>query len=257
MALDVAMQVARTSAPLDTWARPTNRADLRRDMMMLVALRAIIEWIRPYILEAGDGILTSAGICEGLAGAGVGTDILVFAASAGLIAGGFAMGATEYSKAAAERDRLLAQLASERTQLETSPDAELDELTQLYVARGLSFDLARQVAIELTAHDALQAHAEAEYGIIPASLPAPPRVAAAAGASYVLGATIPLLAMALIPGPSRAIVTFIVVLLALALTGWVSARISDVHPAVPIARTAGIGALAMAITYVIGRVFLR
>ncbi len=100
----------------------------------------------------------------------------------------------------------------------------------------------------------LQAHAEAEYGIIPASLPAPPRVAAAAGASYVLGATIPLLAMAVIPGPSRALVTFIIVLLALALTGWVSARISDVHPAVPIARTAGIGALAMAITYVIGRV---
>jgi vacuolar iron transporter family protein len=226
-------------------------------MIMFVAASAIIEWVRPYILEAGDGILTSAGICEGLAGVGVGTDILVFAASAGLIAGGLAMGATEYSKASADRDRQLAQLARERTQLETSPDTELDELTQLYVARGLSFDLARQVAIELSAHDALQAHAEAEYGIIPASLPAPPRVAAAAGASYVLGATIPLLAMALIPGPSRAIVTFVIVLLALALTGWVSARISDVHPAVPIVRTAGTGALAMAVTYVIGRVFLR
>ena len=226
-------------------------------MMVTVAARAIIEWVRPYILEAGDGILTSAGICEGLAGAGVGSNVLAFAAAAGLIAGGLAMGVSEYSKAAAERDQQLAQLAAERMQLETSPEAELDELTQLYVARGLSFDLARQVAIELTAHDALQAHAEAEYGISPASMAAPLRAAAAAGVSFALGASIPLLAMVLIPGPSRALVTFVIVLLTLALTGWVSARISHVHPAVPIARTAGTGALAMAVTYFAGRLFLH
>ena len=79
------------------------------------------------------------------------------------------MGAVEYSKLRAEHDQQVAQLAKERVQLETAPDAELDELTQLYVSRGLSPGLARQVAIELTAHDALAAHAEAEYGITAAS----------------------------------------------------------------------------------------
>ena len=110
-------------------------------------------------------------------------------------------------------------------ELEAAPDAELDELTQLYVSRGLSPGLARQVAIELTAHDALAAHAEAEYGITPASQLAPLRDALAVSAAFAAGAIIPWLAMVLIPGPSRAPVTFVIVVLALALTGWVSARI--------------------------------
>jgi vacuolar iron transporter family protein len=207
------------------------------------------------VLEASDGVLTSAGICEGLAGAGVASNVLIFAAVTGLVAGGLAMGVTEYSKAAADRDSQLAQLSSERAQLESAPDAELDELTQLYVSRGLSLPLAREVAIELTAHDALQAHAEAELGITPASLTAPLGVAVAAGVAFAAGAAIPLLAMVLIPGPSRALVTLIISLLALGLTGWVAARMSDVHPARPIARTAGTGFVAMAITYLIGIVF--
>jgi hypothetical protein len=97
------------------------------------------------------------------------------------VAGTLAMGAVEYSKLRAERDQQVAQLAKERVQIETAPDAELDELTQLYVSRGLSPGLARQVAIELTAHDALAAHAEAEYGITPASLTSPLRDALAVG----------------------------------------------------------------------------
>ena len=164
------------------------------------------------------------------------------------------MGAVEYSKLRAESDQQLAQLAAERVQIESAPDAELDELTQLYVSRGLSPGLARQVAIELTAHDALAAHAEAEYGITPASLTAPLRDALAVGAAFAAGAVLPWLAMVLIPGPSRAPVTFVIVLLALALSGWISARMSDVHPARPIIRTASIGALSMLITYIAGRV---
>lgn len=220
---------------------------------MTVAASAFIHWVRPHILEAGDGILTSAGICEGLAGADVGSNVLVFAATAGLVAGGFAMGTTEYSKAAAERDQQLAQLATERTQLETSPDAELDELTQLYVSRGLPLALAREVAVELTAHDALRAHAEAEHGITADTLIVPMRAAVAGGLSFAMGAAIPLLAIMLI-GPSRALVTFVIVLVALALTGWFSARISGVRPVAPMARTAGSGVVAMAITYLAGRV---
>jgi len=214
----------------------------------------VIDWVRPHIPESSDGILTSAGICEGFAGAGVGSGVLIFAGFAALVAGTLAMGAVEYSKLRAERDQQLAQLAAERVQIESAPDAELDELAQLYVSRGLSPGLARQVAIELTAHDALAAHAEAEYGITPASLTAPLRDALAVGAAFAAGAVLPWLAMVLIPGPSRAPVTFVIVLLALALSGWISARMSDVHPARPIIRTASIGALSMLITYIAGRV---
>ena len=218
------------------------------------AAERIIEWVGPRVPEASDGILTSAGICEGFAGAGVGTGVLIFAGFAGLVAGTLAMGAVEYSKLRAERDQQVGQLARERAELEAAPDAELDELAQLYVSRGLSPGLARQVAIELTAHDALAAHAEAEYGITPASQVVPFRDALAVSAAFATGAIIPWLAMVLIPGPSRALVTFVIVVLALALTGWISARISGVRSARPIVRMAGVGIVAMVITYVAGLV---
>jgi VIT1/CCC1 family predicted Fe2+/Mn2+ transporter len=212
----------------------------------------VFGWMRPHVPEASDGILTSAGICEGFAGAGVSSGVLLFAGFAGLVAGTLAMGAVEYSKLRAEYDRQVAELAAERAQLDSAPDAELDELAALYVSRGLSAGLARQVAVELTAHDALAAHAEAEHGITPRSLAAPLRDAIAVSAAFAAGAVLPWLAIAAIPGPSRAPVTFAIVLAALALTGWVSARIAQVHPLVPMIRTAGIGGLAMLITYVAG-----
>ena len=216
--------------------------------------RTVFGRVRPHIPEASDGILTSAGICEGFAGAHVNSGVLIFAGFAGLLAGTLAMGAVEYSKLRAEYDRQVAELAAERLQLDTDPDAELDELTGLYVSRGLSADLARQVAIELTAHDALAAHAEAEYGITSASLTAPLRDALAVSVAFAAGAVLPWLAIVLIPGPSRAPVTFVIVLAALALTGWVSARISQVHPMIPMVRTASIGGLSMLITYFAGKV---
>lgn len=213
------------------------------------------EWLRPHVLEASDGILTTAGICEGLAGAGISSKVLIFAGVTGLVAGALAMGAHEYSVLAAERDHQIARLESERHQLETAPDGELDELTELYVSRGLSRGLARQVAIELTAHDALKAHAEAEHGITLASEADPLRGATAAATAFAAGAVLPILAMVLLPGPARASVTFVIVLLALALTGWLAARISDVHPARLILRTASIGVVSMIITYAAGSLF--
>ena len=209
-------------------------------------------WVRPHIPEASDGILTSAGICEGFAGAGVSSGVLAFAGFAGLVAGTLAMGTVEYSKLRAEHDRQAAQLVAERSRLETAPEAELDELTALYVSRGLSPELARRVAVELTAHDALAAHAEAEYGITPTSRAAPLRDTLAVSAAFAAGALLPWLAIVLIPGPVRAPVTFAVVLVALALTGWVSARMYQVRPVVPMLRTASIGGLSMLITYVAG-----
>ena len=222
--------------------------------MVSGAAGRIAEWVGPHVPEASDGILTSAGICEGFAGAGVSSGVLIFAGFAGLVAGTFAMGAVEYSKFRAELDQQTGQLAQERVRLETTPGAELDELTQLYVSRGLSAGLARQVAVELTAHDALAAHADAEYGITPASRAAPLRDALAVGAAFAAGGMIPWLAMVLIPGAPRPGVTFVIVLLALAFTGWISARMSDVRSARPVARMVGIGVLAMVITYVAGLV---
>jgi VIT1/CCC1 family predicted Fe2+/Mn2+ transporter len=206
----------------------------------------------PHIPEASDGILTSAGICEGFAGAGVSTRVLIFAGFAGLVAGTLATGAVEYAKLHADQDRQLAQLAAERVLLQTAPDQELDELTGLYVSRGLSPGLARQVAVELTAHDALAAHAEAEYGITRASLISPLRDALAVSLAFAGGALLPWLAMVLLPGPSRGALTFVIVLAALALTGWVTARVAEVRPVAPVLRTAGIGGLAMIITYLAG-----
>ena len=165
----------------------------------------VFGWIRPHFPEASDGILTSAGICEGFAGAGVGSHVLFFAGFAGLVAGTLAMGAVEYSKLRAEHDLQASELAAERVRLETTPEAELDELTGLYVSRGLSPDLARRVAVELTAYDALTAHAEAEYGITAASRVAPLRDALAVSGAFAAGALLPWLAIVLIPGPTRAL----------------------------------------------------
>ena len=100
---------------------------------LVVGVGRVARWIRPFVPEASDGILTSAGICEGFAGAGVSSSVLIFAGFAGLVAGTLAMGAVEYSKLRAERDQQVAQLTAERVQLETAPDAELDELTEHYV----------------------------------------------------------------------------------------------------------------------------
>jgi hypothetical protein len=173
--------------------RRARRIDESKDDLMMTGVAGrMTGWARPHVPEASDGILTSAGICEGFAGAGVGTKVLIFAGFAGLVAGTLAAAAVEYSKTGAERDQQVAQLTSERVQLAAAPDAELDELTQLYVSRGLSRHLARQVAIELTTHDALAAHAEAELGITPASLASPLRDALAVGAAFLGGRRPPL-----------------------------------------------------------------
>jgi vacuolar iron transporter family protein len=212
-------------------------------------------WVRPHVPEAADGILTSAGIVEGFTGAGVSQGVVLFAGFAGLVAGTISMGSVEYAKLRAEHDRQAAQLEEERTLIAAAPDAELKELEGLYVSRGLSPATARQVAAELTAHDALAAHAEAEYGITAETRITPLRDAVAASAAFAAGALLPWLAIAAIGGSYRAAVTFAVVLIALALTGWVSARVSHVPPLSPVLRTAGIGAVAMLITYAAGHFF--
>ena len=215
----------------------------------------VFGWIRPHFPEASDGILTSAGICEGFAGAGVGSGRAGFRRVRRARGRDAGHGRRRVLQAA-RRPRPAGGRACRGTSCSSrpTPDAELDELTGLYVSRGLSPDLARQVAIELTAHDALAAHAEAEYGITAASRVAPLRDALAVSAAFAAGAVLPWLAIVLIPGSGQSVsVTFVIVLAALALTGWVSARISQVQPDCCrwSARPAS-AALAMLITYFAG-----
>ena len=155
----------------------------------------------------------------------------------------------------ARRDVQRTQLAREQAALAVTPGAELDELTGLYEARGLSRPLARQVAVELSAHDALAAHAEAEYDIDPQALASPALDGLGVSAAFAAGALLPWLAILLIPRPPRAALTFLIVLVALAVTGWITARLTDVHPARPILRTTCAGVLTMAITYAAGLAF--
>jgi len=132
------------------------------------------------------------------------------------------------------------------------PHEELEELTQIYEGKGLDPALARQVAEQLTAHDALGAHAEAELGIDPDDLTNPWHAAWASMAAFTVGALLPLVAILLTPVSDRVPVTALAVVLALALTGWVSARLGGAHPVRALVRNVAGGALAMAVTYLIG-----
>ncbi|MFE6869002.1 VIT family protein [Kitasatospora sp. NPDC057692] len=211
-----------------------------------------LNWLRAGVLGANDGVVSTAGLVVGVAGARATAEELLTAGLAGLLAGSLSMAAGEYVSVSTQRDSERAALATERRELATEPQAELDELTDLYIGKGLSPHLARQVATELTAHDPLAAHAEAELGINPKELVNPWNAAAASLAAFTVGALLPLLAIVLPPADARVPITVTAVLLALAACGWGSARLgaAPVRPAV-LRNVAG-GALAMAVTYAAG-----
>ncbi|MFB6888011.1 VIT family protein [Kitasatospora sp. NPDC056327] len=211
-----------------------------------------LNWLRAGVLGANDGVVSTAGLVVGVAGARSTAQELLTAGLAGLLAGSLSMAAGEYVSVSTQRDSERAALAAERRELATAPEAELDELTGLYIGKGLSPQLARQVATELTAHDPLAAHAEAELGINPKELVNPWNAAGASLVAFTVGALLPLLAIVLPPADARVPVTVGSVLAALAVCGWGSARLggAPVRPAV-LRNVAG-GALAMAVTYLAG-----
>ncbi len=159
----------------------------------------------------------------------------------------------EYGSVSSQRDTERALLNKEGRELATDPDAELAELTAIYEAKGLSPDTARTVASELTAHDAFGDHAQAELGIDPEELTNPWHAAIASAISFSIGSLLPVLAVILPPVSLRIPMTFGVVLIALALTGSVSARIGGANPRRAMARIVLGGALAMAVTFGIGQ----
>ena len=214
-----------------------------------------LNWLRAAVLGANDGIVSVAGIVIGVAGATTATGPIFTAGLAGLVAGAVSMALGEYVSVSSQRDSERAQIRQERRELAETPQAELTELTALYEAKGLSAATARAVAAELTARDALTAHLDAELHIDPADIPSPVQAAAASALSFTAGAVLPMLAILLPPASLRVPVAYAAVLVALALTGALSARLggSDVRRAV--VRVVVGGALGLAFTYEIGRLF--
>lgn len=216
------------------------------------SLSGRLNWLRAGVLGANDGIISTAGLVIGVAGAHADSKALAIAGVAGLAAGSLSMAAGEYVSVSTQRDSEQAMLAREKRELREDPDGELAELTQLYVDRGLSPALAARVAEELTAKDALAAHAEVELQLDPDDLSSPWQAAFASLVSFAIGALLPLL-MITLTGPSvRVPLTFVAVVAALALTGASSARIGRAPIPRAVARNVCGGAAAMAITYVVG-----
>jgi VIT1/CCC1 family predicted Fe2+/Mn2+ transporter len=221
--------------------------DEAHDRRMAVRLN----WLRAAVLGANDGVVSLAGLAVGVAGATTSHSTILAVGLSGLFAGALAMAVGEYVSVSSQRDSERAQLRLERRELAEYPRAELAELADLYRAKGLSPGLAGKVARELTARDALAAHAEAELGIDPASLTNPWHAALASFLSFTAGALFPLLAI-LLPASLRIPVTALVVLLCLVATGTAGARLGRAPVGRAIARNVIGGAMAMSVTYGIG-----
>lgn len=211
-----------------------------------------LNWLRAGVLGANDGIVSTAGIVVGVAAATAERGPILTAGLAGLAAGAVSMALGEYVSVSTQRDTERALLSKERRELREDPDAELEELALIYQDRGLSPATAKAVATELTAHDAIKAHAEAELGIDPDDLTNPWQAALSSALSFTVGALLPLLAILLPPTSLRVPVTVVAVLLALAVTGITSAVLGGAPRGPAIVRNVVGGALALAVTYGVG-----
>jgi VIT1/CCC1 family predicted Fe2+/Mn2+ transporter len=213
---------------------------------------ARLNWLRAGVLGANDGVVSTASIVLGVAGATTSVPQIVTAGLAGLFAGALSMAAGEYVSVSSQRDAERALLDQERRELAEMPESELDELAVLYEEKGLTPVLARQVAEQLTARDALAAHAEAELKIDPDELTSPWQAAIASFLAFTVGSLLPLLAFLLPTGDLRVSVTVAVGVVALALTGSVSAQLGQAPRLPAIVRNVAGGIVAMAVTYGIG-----
>jgi VIT1/CCC1 family predicted Fe2+/Mn2+ transporter len=208
--------------------------------------------LRAGVLGANDGIVSTAGLVMGVAGATTDRNTIFVAGIAGVIAGAISMAAGEYVSVSTQRDTERALIAKETRELKEEPEEELAELAELYRQRGLSEDLARQVALELTEHDALRSHLDIELGIDPDDLTNPWHAALASMLSFTLGAVLPMVTILLFSADLRALVTLVAVGLALAGTGYTGAKIGGSPPRRAVVRVVVGGVLAMAVTYGIG-----
>jgi VIT1/CCC1 family predicted Fe2+/Mn2+ transporter len=211
-----------------------------------------LNWLRAGVLGANDGIVSVAAIVVGVAGATPSVGAVATAGIAGLVGGAISMALGEYVSVSSQSDSQKALIAKERTELQNDPDGELEELTQLYEARGLTRSTAETVARELTAENALKAHLGMELKIDEDDVVSAWHAAGASALAFLIGAILPLLAILLPPVAIRVPVTFVAVLVALALTGAVGARIGGGSVARATVRVVVGGAIALAATFIIG-----
>ncbi|HNP14859.1 MAG TPA: VIT family protein [Terrimesophilobacter sp.] len=211
-----------------------------------------LNWLRAGVLGANDGIVSVAAVVVGVAGATSDISPILTAGIAALVGGAISMALGEYVSVSSQRDSQRALIAKERQELIDDPEAELDELTGLYEAKGLSPATARQVAIERTEHDALAAHLDVELQITESEIVSPWHAAFASALAFILGAILPLVAIVLPPESVRVPITFASVLVALAITGTVGAKIGGSPVIRPALRVIIGGALALIVTFAIG-----
>ena len=221
----------------------------------LMSMAGRSNWLRAAVLGANDGIVSVAGLVVGVAGATDSKIIILTAGLAGIAAGALSMAAGEYISVSTQRDIEKALLQKERDELRDYPEQELQELTQLYQLKGLSEQTATIVAKELTAKDAFAAHVDVELRLDPDDLTNPWHAAFASAVSFLVGALIPVAVIMLPLGKLTVPVTFISVIIALIITGALSAKAGKSAMRTSILRVVIGGVIAMAITYGIGRIF--
>jgi VIT1/CCC1 family predicted Fe2+/Mn2+ transporter len=214
-----------------------------------------IGWLRAAVLGANDGIVSTASLVLGVATAEASRSTVLVAGVAGLVAGAMSMAAGEYVSVSSQADTERADLERERGELAEGGPAEQDELTAIYVGRGLTPALAQQVAKELMAHDALAAHARDELGIFAALRARPVQAALTSALTFAVGAALPLIVVLLVPDARLVPAVAGVSLLCLGGLGSLAARVGGAHPMVGAVRVVLWGALAMGLTAAIGALF--
>jgi VIT1/CCC1 family predicted Fe2+/Mn2+ transporter len=211
--------------------------------------------LRAMVLGANDGIISTAALILGVAAASSSRDAILTAGVAGLVAGAASMGLGEYVSVSSQRDSELADIRKETWELENQPDHELEELTAIFAAKGLSGSLAAQVAEELTRKDALKVHLEEELGITADSRARPFQAAASSAVAFAIGASLPLLAVVVASEALRIWTTMALVLAALVGLGYFGARFGGARAKRPIARVVFGGFIAIGFTMAIGWLF--
>ncbi len=214
-----------------------------------------IGWLRAAVLGANDGIVSTGSLIVGVASAAADKPAILLAGSAGLVAGALSMAAGEYVSVSSQSDTENADLDRERRELRDQPEFELDELAATYAQRGLAPDLAREVARQLTMHDALGAHARDELGISELTTARPLQAALASAGTFAVGAALPMLVVLVVP--ADAIVSSVIAasLIFLAALGFMGARVGGSPTLKSIVRVVFWGALAMAVTAGVGSLF--
>lgn len=215
---------------------------------------AKLNWLRASVLGANDGIVSVASIVAGVAGASDSIGFILTAGMAGLVAGALSMAVGEYISVSTQRDTERALLEKEKFELENMPEQEFEELVSIYEAKGMTSETARIVAKELTDHGAFAAHVDAELGIDPNDLTNPVSAAFASAGSFFAGALIPLIAIALPVSTLRMPVMLIAVIVALAVTGTLSAYAGGANKTRATLRVVVGGILAMALTFGVGKI---